>query len=875
MLDFNIAARTGKPAAVILRLVLFLFFILPLVACPLRGQAMQKKQLSEADCDLWGGLNIDKVSDDENWIAYKIAYPTGIDTLFVSDRRKKRMHSFPNGSSCLFAQKNVFACLIGEKMHIVDLESSKEQIIAEVQSFVYSQKMDFFIIKKSKELIILNSSGRILQQVPDVYDWSMDPMGQYAVCVKESEKQNEVLLIDFRNLNKQKHIIEGIPNKFSEFTWQTNGRSFAFFSRSNSKIYLSLYHYSIQNEKLLSVAPDRLSAPDSTAVFVKNSTYKTIISDDGSKVFFGYKYLLDKTVLSTIPEVWKSSDRWIYPYEKKSGVNRVALWIPETGKIMKITSEVLPKIMLSRNCQYAVLSNPKQYEPQFKRYGLRDYYILDFETQKKKLLLKKQEGIPNFTVPSPKGRYIAYFRNKDWWVYDVRMDLHTNITKEIPALFVNNEEILSQDFPFGNPGWSNDDNEILIYGKYDIWAIKPDGTSPKKLTDGAGSKIKYRIAALPGKNELEMTYDGYNLESFDLRKGLLLSAQGEDGKTGFYQWKSASGVKPIVYADSGIDQLAYGKKNNSFYYRQQNYDQPPLLRIKTGNSQPENFFSSNLHHKKYYWGKSELIRFQNSKKQNLKGVLIYPADFDPTKKYPMIVNIYEKQSNSLHKFIFPSYYDEQGFNPSIYSALGYFVFLPDISYEIGNSGISAADCVIEGTKKIISLGFINPHKIGLIGHSFGGFEVSIIITQTKLFRAAVAGAAITDLKSHYFSIGENIGLSDMWRFESGQFRMESSPFEASESYERNSPVANADRVTAPLLLWSGKGDQTVNPDQSIEYYLAFRRLNKKCILLLYPSEGHSLTQHENQLDLNMRIEQWFDFYLKDGLSSKWILDGGT
>lgn len=875
VLENILPPRTYKPSDVHLKLVLFLFFILPLVACPLWGQVMQKKILTEADYGLWGRLNIDKVSSDANWIAYKIQYPNGSDTLFVRNIKKNKIYSFPNGTSSLFAQKNIFACLSGEKMYLMDLDSSKEYIIDGVQSFAYSKKTDFFIVKKRNQLIILNSYGEAVQQFAKVYSYSLDPTERYAVCSLESEKQNQVLLIDLKNPNKRKNIINGTANKFTDFIWQENGSSLAFFSQFNSKIYSALYHYSIQQEKLLSLSPESLSTADSTAVLVKNSTYKAVISDDGKKMFFCYKYKSKNPIKESGPEIWNSSDRWIYPYERKSGSNKVALCTPENGKIIPITSDALPKVMLGGNFEYGILSNPKQYEPQFKRYGPRDYYLLDFKTQQKKLLIKEQEGIPKLTLPSPTGRYIAYFRKNDWWVYDVKADVHRNITNGINVSFRNAEEILSQDYPFGNPGWSNDDNEILIYDQYDIWSIKPDGTSPMRLTDGASSKIKYRIAVFPNKNEVEMTYDGYNLNTFDLKKGLLLNAQGEDGKTGFFEWKKVSGLRPIVYIDSYTDQLFYGSESRSFFYRQQNYDRPPQLWIKTGNSPPETFFRSNPHQKNFYWGKSELITFQNSKKQNLNGVLIYPADFDPAKKYPLIVNVYEKQSDGLHRFVFPSYNDEQGFNPSVYSSLGYFVFLPDIKYEIGNSGVSAADCVVEGTKKVLSFGFIRPDRIGLIGHSFGGFETSIIITQTQLFSAAVAGAPITDLKSHYLSIGENIGLSDMWRFESGQFRMNSSPFEASGNYERNSPVANADKVLTPLLLWSGKEDQTVNPEQSIEYYLALRRLKKRCILLLYPTEGHTLAKPENQLDLNKRIGQWFEFYLKDHPPTKWMVDGAN
>ena len=161
-------------------------------------------------------------------------------------------------------------------------------------------------------------------------------------------------------------------------------------------------------------------------------------------------------------------------------------------------------------------------------------------------------------------------------------------------------------------------------------------------------------------------------------------------------------------------------------------------------------------------------------------------------------------------------------------------------------------------------------KVGLIGYSFGGYETAFIVTQTGMFAAAVAGGAATDLRSYFYTVGWETGKPDMWRFENEQWNMGKTPLEDHASYEKNSPLASADNVKTPLLLWSGKKDQQVDWHQSVQYYLALRRLNKKNILLLYPDETHGFSKLENKLDISMRVQQWFSHFLKNEEPEDWV-----
>lgn len=240
----------------------------------------------------------------------------------------------------------------------------------------------------------------------------------------------------------------------------------------------------------------------------------------------------------------------------------------------------------------------------------------------------------------------------------------------------------------------------------------------------------------------------------------------------------------------------------------------------------------------------------------------------------MIVHIYEKQSHTLHQYSNPTLLNEPGYNFTIFTSEGYFVFSPDIVHENENVGLSALDCVESGTKKIIEMGLVDSKRIALIGHSFGGYETGFIINHSDLFATAVASGGIFDLTRRFLTFGVNMRMPEMWRFSSGGWRMgKKTPFSHRQDFDRNSPLESVTNLKIPLLMWSGKEDTQVDPFQSMEYYLALRRLGKKCIFLQYPGEDHTLLEPVNQKDLSIRLLQWFDYYLKDQKDAEWIRAG--
>ena len=861
----------------ILVLIFVLVFFLQLEACPLWGQALQKKELLPAGYSLWSRMNMDKMSPDAKWASYTLSYENNTDSLFVRNIDSKKSYSFGSVQSSVFTNNNAFVCLNQDGLYIANLKTGSMEFIKNAVRYSYSQAAGLLIILVQSEgnmgtLTIRTAEGKIAKEIEAADRFSLSPNGRKLVYSIYENNKHSLRIIDLKQLNLEKWIILSAKDSFEGFSWQKEGNSIAFFSKADSQAANSLFYYVLKQDKLY-VLDSTVFPADSLAI---HQQPQLAVSDDMHRVFFNVVNKVvspDNTPKSDV-EIWNGNDRWLYLDEMKHGQFDIALknalWIPERNYFKLLSTDELPKIALTGDKEFAILSNPKDYEPQLELNSPRDYHLLDLKTFEKTLFLKKHSG-QNIN-PSPQGNYIAYFKEDGWWVYSIKENKHTNITRNIDAKFTAKEEIFTRESICGNPGWTAGDQEILLYGQYDIWAVKPDGSSVRRLTRGKESKIRYRMAPMPDKAYYSTMYEGNHIESYDLEKGIYLRAEGDDGKTGYFKWNNHSKEQKIAYRDSYIDQLYYNPDRDNFIFREQRFDLSPQLVLANKSADYKPFFQSNPQQQNYYWGKSELISYQNSKGENLHGVLIYPANYDPAKKYPMAVHVYEIQSDELHRYKNPSVYNEDGFNKTNFSLNGYFVFLPDIIQKYQNIGGSIVDCITKAVEKVLEKNVVDPAKIGLIGFSAGGYESSFTVTQTNMFAAAVAGGANTDLNSLFFSLGQGTGKSEMWRFQSTYWMFGKTPFEAPELYFANSPVFQAEKVKTPLLLWTGKIDLQVDPHQSMEYYLALRRLGKKTIMLQYPTESHVLLKPINQADLHNRVQEWFDYYLK-GIPSLWVENG--
>ncbi|MDA6069539.1 prolyl oligopeptidase family serine peptidase [Flavobacterium sp. AC] len=861
---------------------LFLFFILPLVACPLMGQVVQKKCLSPSEYSLWGEVHLDKISYDEKWTSYRNTYENSQDTLFIQNIVTGRKLSVIGAEKTLFTSGNFFIYNNTTNLNILNLKTLKTETIPKVKQFLYDKKTDKLVIfigdaQENGTLLVKPLGKAGVVNFKGVSQLALSPIGGKIAFTASTHSGHAIAVLNLEQLNNVKWIADS-SEQFIGLTWEDNGKALAFLRQSADQNINALGLYVLSAEKSYELDPNSCSDfPQKSSIYFDAFT-PIVISSDLKRVFFAIKNETSSSEDGSPQkvEIWNSNDKRVRAQEKYAGrfdaKPKVALWNPNSNHVNLITSNELPLLMLSGDMKYAVLSDPDQHEPQFKVEEIRDIYVMDLSTFEKKMVLEKYVYVPLELNISPSGKYFSYFKENSWWVYDFVLGTHKNVSEKIGVKFTGKAQELVPESAYGNPGWSLNDKEILLYDQFDIWAVSPDGKTSSRITKGRESGIKLRVAKASNGKGLKFLFDGLVSESFDLSEELLLRGSGSDGKTGYFKWMSGSRQKALTYGDYYTDDLNYSPKKRTFFFREQKFDSPPQLLSSSVSGDKKSFYKSNSHHKNYFWGRSELIEFENAKGRNLKGVLFYPAEYDPKIKYPMIVSIYESQSRELHIYENPTYYNGAGFNITLATAAGYFVFLPDIHLEYQNPGLSAADCVISGVKKVIEKGIVKQDKIGLRGHSFGGFESAFIISHTDLFATVITSGAITDLFSDYHSLGPRAGIPEIWRYTTEQYNMGKSPYEIPEMYAANSPIIHVPKIDVPVLLWTGENDPQVDPRQSYEFYLALRQLRKKSVMLIYPKAGHVLMKPDQQKDATVRTLEWFDYHLKDNHSYSWIAD---
>jgi len=256
----------------------------------------------------------------------------------------------------------------------------------------------------------------------------------------------------------------------------------------------------------------------------------------------------------------------------------------------------------------------------------------------------------------------------------------------------------------------------------------------------------------------------------------------------------------------------------------------------------------------------------------MNGLLYKPDNFDPARKYPMLVYFYERNSDTLHSYHRPAA-GGSSINYSFYVSRGYVLFVPDIPYETGRPGASAANAILPGIQAVVDIGFVDQERIGVQGHSWGGYQIAYLVTMTNVFACAEAGAPVTNMTSAYGGIRWSSGVSRMFQYEKSQSRIGGTLWEARDLYLENSPVFFADRIETPLLMLHNDEDGAVPWYQGIELFVAMRRLEKPVWMLNYNGEEHGLRKKENRLDFARRMQQFFDHYLQGAPAPQWLSHG--
>ncbi len=497
-----------------------------------------------------------------------------------------------------------------------------------------------------------------------------------------------------------------------------------------------------------------------------------------------------------------------------------------------------------------------------------DAYIIDIKTGAAKKILDKIKGKPGL---SPNSRYVLWYNEsaKNWFTYSVKTEAVTNITQAITVPLYNElNDVPDDPNAYGACGWTEDDQSTLVYDKYDIWSVDPLGkTVPVNMTQGMGRKEKlvFRYLRLDSEEKFVKPGQQLLLKAFDdVTKG-----------AGYYSVTVGSSDVPkkMFMAAADLSNPVKAKDTGDLFFIKSSFaEYPDLYATTLAFAGIQRISDTNPQQKKYLWGTVELVNWVAGDGKQLEGLLYKPENFDPHKKYPMIVYFYERNSDQLNRYSVPAP-SASTINPSVYASNGYIVFIPDIRYEIGYPGKSAQDCIVPGTLKLISMGFVDSSRIGIQGQSWGGYQVAYLATHTHMFRAAGAGAAVSNMTSAYGGIRWESGMSRMMQYEHQQSRIGATLWEKPLLYIENSPLFSTPYCTTPLLMMNNDADGAVPWYQGIEFFTALRRLGKPAWMLVYNNEAHNLMERKNRKDLSVRMMQFFDHYLKDAPMPVWMKTG--
>lgn len=738
------------------------------------------------------------------------------------------------------------------------------------------------------ELLLQNLATGRKQSFAEVTEFSFDKSGGtlvYAVSATD-EARNGVYTIETGNGdNATPRILFGGKGRFSKITWDEEQTQLIFLGdiaeTETERAVVRLYHWKRGASGAQPiVTPGTTGLPTGRVISDKGALG---FSRDGKRVFLGLgrslpsgPALAEKETSpgntsddKVVADLWHWQDDFIQPMQKvraNQERNRSyrAVWHLDAERLTPLADETMETVTPSANGRWAIGQDDRSYR---RLVGVdasyADVYLVNtLDGSRRKIREKNQFGL----TWSPNEKYALFYDGRDWNSISIPDGKLTNLTAKLKVNFWQEDhDTPNTPPPYGIAGWTAGDQEVLIYDQYDIWQIAPDGSAARLLTDGVGRReqLSFRYVRLDPDEKW-----------IDPAQPLLLRAENQSTwATGFYRDQIGGGEpERLIMAEKAFSVPVRARNADVLMLTATRFDEFPDLHVTDGRFKSLKKVSDAGRQKESFtWGKAELLRYRNTDGVELSGVLIKPDNFDPRQKYPLMVYIYEKLSDGLHRFVNPG--PGTSINPSYYASNGYVVLMPDIVYRIGYPGPSALNCVLPAVQRAVDLGFINEEAIGIQGHSWGGYQIAYMVTQTNRFKAAAPGAVVGNMTSAYSGIRWGTGLPRQFQYERTQSRIGGSIWEYPLRFIENSPVFNAHRVETPILMVHNDNDDAVPWYQGIEYFLALRRLNKEAYMFNYNGEYHGLRRRPNQKDYTRRLQEFFDHHLKGAKRPVWMEKG--
>ncbi len=914
------------------KIVIFFFFLY--ITFPLLAQS--KKPITHDVYDSWKSISGHTISNNGKYAAYSLTPQEGDATLMIHTLPSKDGQAIERGENAQFSADSEFLVfkikpqldsvkaqkrrkvraenLPKDSLGIYALQTGELIKIARVKSFKMPEKAGGWLAyQHEKKLSNTKDSADVKSRRPKeendslgtalvlrnlktgkemrfafVTDYEFAKYGKrfiFASSGDDSLFQAGVYALDLQT--EQLQPLLRAKARYKRLALDEQGEQAAFLadldtSKSRLRAF-ALYYWKNGMDSAVKLL-DTLHAAIPKGMLV-SEFFTPRFSKDGKKLYYGTSpkpFLPDTTKLPeevVSVDIWHWRDSNLQP-EQVRNLSRerersyLAVFHLDDARAVQLASKEMATLLMTEdaNAEVAIGLSDDKYAHLKVWEGTpvrNDIYLVNLKDGSRKVIRENERAFRLHLSPSAK--YLLWYSalQNAWLTYHLETGTTVNLTAKINIPFANElHDMPSPPDPYGFAGWLDGENTLLIYDRYDLWLFDAAGkTAPKRLTNGREQSIRFRYVKLDDEER-----------SINPNLPIILQAFNERTKgSGYYSFTISTGGTPqaLMMGDYAVLELLKAKASDVLLFRKMTVSDFPNLYFTTlAFENIVQISDANPQQKAYNWATVELVKWKSFSGERLEGLLYKPEDFDPKKKYPMIVYYYERSSDGLHLYTPPAP-SRSTVNRTVYPSNGYLLFIPDITYKIGYPGQSAYDDVISGVQALLKeRKYIDAQRLGLQGQSWGGYQTAYLITRTKkMFAAAMAGAPVANMTSAYGGIRWESGLSRMFQYERTQSRIGASLWQKPNLYLENSPLFKADKIETPLLMMHNDADGAVPWYQGIELFMALKRLGKPVWMLTYNGEAHNLTQRKNMKDLSIRMQQFFDHYLKGAPMPRWMKEG--
>ena len=862
------------------------------------------KSLTIDDLVTWQRITDREISDNGKWVACKMEPWEGDATVYLYAAQGQETATFSPADKFAFSASSGYLVVTQtpgkstvdslkvlktkeDKMPMNTLViysvAGKKETIDSLKTFKLADEADWIAYQRGRKdstLYVRSLDGSKTFQFPTVTDFQFAKKSGMLYYTSAAEGEAGIF-----TLNPEKGspaLIKEGKGVFKQTTFDEKGERLAFLycaDKDSSYKALSLW-LSEHNAPAKEIATRGNRAFPAEWVINENGMLQ--FSKSASRLFFGTSpepRQKDTTQLAENRpnvQVWSWDEPVQYTvqnYNKEKDLKKSyqAVYNLGNGSIFQLANEELPNIQLGNegDAPLALLSTSRPYSlsSMWEARTRSDYYTVSLDNGERKQIAQADYG--RFRL-SPQGKYAYWYGETDSCWYTIALAEGKRYRLTTPESFPAwDEENDVPDYPYahGAAGWTANDQNLLIYDRYDIWKFDPTAaTPPINLTvNGRKEKLSYRL------EQLDKEARFIDLGKLQLLKGFNEATKGY----GFYNARLSAPAAPktLLAGNYMLRSINKAKNTDDGIYTMETFQQYPDIHYSTlafkksvqlthGDKQQEGFI----------WGTAELVSWISLDGRPLEGVVYKPANFDPNKKYPMMVNFYERNSETLYNYRMPEPH-RSTIDYHLYNSNEYVIFNPDIRYVDGYPGESCYNCLMPGITMMIAKGYIDEKGIGAQGHSWGGYQVAYLATRTNLFSAIESGAPVVNMFSAYGGIRWGSGMARSFQYEHTQSRLGATPWSSPLRYLENSPLFTMDKVQTPILIMHNDADGHVPWYQGIEYFVAMKRLGKPCWLLNYTGEPHWPMHMANRIDFQRRMFQFFNHYLKNDKMPKWMSEG--